>query len=74
MAEIIEVSLSIPAHEYLALYAGTAKNVHARSIDGRTVLFPARILQPFVTHSGISGHFKITFDTNGRFQQIERVS
>lgn len=74
MMQTIEVSLNIPADEYLALYQGQVKNVYAKSIDGRSVMFPARILQPYVLHSGIQGRFRITFDVNGRYQTIDRVS
>jgi hypothetical protein len=69
----VVVSLSVSASEYLAWYQGAAQTVYATTVDGRSVRFPARILQPFVTSSGVSGTFAIEFDDNNRFQQIKRL-
>jgi len=63
----------IPAEEYQRLYAGAARDVSARTIDGRNIRFPANILRPFVTHSGIAGTFAIYFSDENRFVKIERV-
>lgn len=70
---VIYVPVVIGREEYLKVYQGTAKNVFARDLGGRSVSFPARILQPFVTHSGIDGLFAITFSAEGKFRRIERV-
>lgn len=69
----IYVQLNIPPEEFQLLYEGVAKSVNARSIDGRTVKFPANILRPFVTHSGIVGTFVIHFSDENRFQGIEKI-
>jgi len=74
MNRTIEVSLAIPADEYLAMYQGAVRDVVARAKDGRTVRFPARILQPYVTHQGIHGRFAIRFDDSNRFAGISRLS
>lgn len=70
----IEVSLAIPADEYVAMYRGSVRDVVARTGDGRTVRFPARILQPYVTHQGVYGRFAIHFDQSNRFAGISRLS
>lgn len=67
------VNLHIQPDEYQRLYAGNARDVSARSIDGRSIRFPANILRPFVTHTGISGTFAIYFSDENRFVKIERV-
>jgi len=67
------MQLRISSDEFQRLYEGTAKEVSARSIDGRRIRFPANILRPFVTHLGISGIFCIHFDDNNRFQRIEKI-
>ena len=67
------VDISISADEYLKLYEGVAKDVVTQATDGRVVRFPARILQPFVTRSGVSGRFAIHFNQQNRFMGIERV-
>ena len=68
------VGLNITADDYLAWYTGEAKYVHAKTTDGRTVQFPARILQRFVTPHGIKGVFVLFFDQSNRFTRIERYS
>lgn len=74
MGNMVYVPIVIGREEYLKVYQGTAKNVFARDLDGRSVSFPARILQPFVTHSGIEGLFAIQFSVAGKFVSIERVA
>lgn len=67
------VPLHITREEYLAWYQGSAKIVHAKTADGRTIQFPANILQPFVTHAGIKGTFAIYFDERNKFKAIKRL-
>ena len=74
MEQTIEVALAIPADEYVAMYQGSVRDVVARAQDGRTVRFPARILQPFVTHQGVYGRFVIRFDASNRFAGISRLT
>lgn len=69
----VVINLAILAEEYQRLYQGTARDVVARSIDGRRIRFPALILRPFVTHSGIHGRFQILFDGSNRFHSIEKI-
>ncbi len=69
----IVVSLFISAEEFQRLYQGSAKTVHALSVDGRNIRFPAAILRPFVLHNGVSGTFQINFDEQNRFQSIQRL-
>ncbi len=67
------MQLRISSDEFQRLYEGTAKEVSARSIDGRRVRFPANILRPFVTHVGIMGIFRIHFSDDNRFHHIEKI-
>jgi len=73
MREVI-ISLSISAHDYLAHYQGSVKEVVASSIDGRKIRFPSTILQPFVSHEGIHGRFVIHFDDKNKFQGIDKIA
>lgn len=73
MNSLIYVDISISQEEYLRWYQGSANLVHAQALDGRTVNFPANILQKFVTHSGIQGRFAIEFDGEKKFKSITRV-
>lgn len=67
------VDIYISADEYLKWYGGQATAVYTHSRDGRSVSFPAKILQKFVDHDGIKGSFVITFDEHSRFKKIERL-
>ncbi len=67
------VSLSIKADEYLKLYQGSARSVYAKTVEGKSIRFPANILQPFVTHDGVHGSFKIEFGETNKFKSISRV-
>lgn len=69
----IELKLNISTDQYQKNYQSIGAIVHTHSVDGRSVQFPANILQRFVTHAGVIGHFKIEFDDSGKFLQILRV-
>jgi len=69
----ISIDISISSDEWLKIYRGTAKTVSTISRDGRSIQFPANILQPFVTHFGISGSFEIYFDNQGKFSSIQKT-
>lgn len=71
---VIHVPITIGREEYLKVYQGSARNVFAHDVSGRSVSFPAKILQPFVTHSGIQGLFAIRFSEAGKFLSIERIA
>lgn len=66
--------LNVSPAEYQKWYGGAARNVHVTARDGRRVQFPAKILQPFVTHSGIKGTFAIYFDEQNRFKEVRRLA
>lgn len=68
------VSLSIDRSEYLKYYSGAASEVITRSLDGRTVRFPANILRPFVTHDGIHGRFVLRYNQQHKFVDIKKLS
>lgn len=67
------INISISSEEYLKYYKVPSASVSTQSYDGRSVKFPANILQPFVTHSGIQGVFAIEFSESGKFLSIERL-
>ena len=69
----LTVPLNIPADDYLRLYQGVAKDVRARSLEGKVVKFPAQILRPFVTHQGVCGTFAILFDDDNKFCGINKI-
>lgn len=66
------VNINISAGDILQYYKGMATTVSARALDGRNVQFPAKLLRPFMTYSGVCGRFIITYDTHGKFQDIRQ--
>lgn len=69
----IVVDLNISSEQYQRWYQGSAKTVTTQALDGRRVCFPANILQPYVTHSGIKGRFVISFDLKGKLLAIDKI-
>lgn len=67
------LKLDIPADEFLRLYSGSARDVIAVAESGESVRFPGNILRGHVLHDGVRGRFRITFDSKGKFQSIERL-
>jgi hypothetical protein len=72
--QTVTVRLKISPERFQAYYQGVVEYVVARSIDGRVVQFPARVLRPFISYQGIQGTFEITFDASMKFHSICRAT
>jgi hypothetical protein len=68
-----EFGLTKSAHEYLRYYRGSINKVIATCADGKTVQFPAGLLTPFVTTTGIRGRFVLTCDDDGKGAELNRI-
>jgi hypothetical protein len=68
------VDIKITAEEYLKSYQAANAVVTTHSRCGRSVQFPANILQPYVSHSGIQGSFQIEFDQSGKFKAVKKIA
>ena len=68
----IEFALNLSREQFMRYYRGSADAVVARSPDGRTVRFPARLLRPFVSHDGVQGRFRLRFQGH-RLLDLNRV-
>lgn len=66
--------LALPTECFLAVYRGQANRVQVLSRDGRKVSLPARHLQPFLTHEGIYGCFRLDFSASGELLELVRLS
>ncbi|WP_163649445.1 DUF2835 domain-containing protein [Modicisalibacter sp. 'Wilcox'] len=66
----VDIFLELSAQACLAHYRGAAQVVHARSVDGRRVAFPARALRHIVTRDGVHGRYRLFFTPEGRFQSL----
>ncbi|MFM6993183.1 MAG: DUF2835 family protein [Rhodoferax sp.] len=67
-----EFHLHIATTEYLQYYKGQVRSVVARCHDGRTVQFPAGLLTPFVSSSGVHGNFVLTCGADGKGADLRR--
>jgi len=67
------IDIRVSTEEYLKYYKTPSASVSTRSRDGRSVKFPANILQPFITHDGIEGSFIIEFSEEGKFISVARL-
>ena len=72
MVEVV-VDLQLSRDKYLQLYKSYARSVQTIGRDGRSIRFPASILQPFVDHEGVRGTFLICFDDDNKFKKINRL-
>ncbi|RTR04419.1 DUF2835 family protein [Halomonas nitroreducens] len=69
----IDVIIELSPEACLAHYEGRVGMVRTRSLDGRTVLFPAEALRRVVTRDGVHGVYRLTFSPEGRFEDIGRM-
>ncbi len=67
-------SLQLSSNEMARYYQGTARDISVRADNGQQLRFAARHLRPFLTTSGIQGHFLLTTDKNNQFHSITKLS
>jgi len=72
MAKVV-LSVALSAFKYEAMYAGSAKNLVASSLDGRKVQLPLVAFQRFVTHQGINGVFEVEFDDTNKLIGVTQL-
>lgn len=70
----IDVIIDLSMAQCHAHYAGTVDHIYARSVDGRRVMLPAQALRRVVTRDGVHGIYRLTYDANGRFESLQRLS
>lgn len=66
--------LNLTSEQCLAYYQGAARNVVARCADGQHVQFPASLLRPFMTPTGIHGDFVLSCDDAHKGASLQRAS
>jgi hypothetical protein len=69
-----EFQLEITPDEYLDYYRGVLRHVIVESSCGKTVQFPASLLQRFLTPEGIRGNFVLTCDAEFKNPSLQRVN
>ncbi|TDB01953.1 DUF2835 family protein [Halomonas marinisediminis] len=66
----LDFPLKLSRNQCLAYYRGSARQVHARSLDGQRVAFPASALSRIMTRTGVHGIYRLTFDDGGHFLSL----
>ncbi|REC94813.1 uncharacterized protein DUF2835 [Kushneria indalinina DSM 14324] len=69
----IDIALNISAEQCRAHYAGAADSIRTRTLDGRSVVLPSRVLHHIIGRDGVRGTYRVTFDDNGRFVSIRAL-
>lgn len=69
---VFSVFIDIPADKFLHYYAGTVRQIVAKTDEGTVIQFPASILQKFVTHYGVRGYFSIRLGSDNQLISIEK--
>lgn len=68
-----EFQLDVAPEQYLDYYRGVARHVIVRCTSGRTVQFPASLLQRILTPGGIHGRFALTCDEQRKCTGLQRL-
>jgi Protein of unknown function (DUF2835) len=69
-----EFQLLITPEDYLEYYRGTIRHVIVQCANGKTVQFPASLLQRFITPEGIHGAFVLTCDEHHKCVSLQRLA
>jgi hypothetical protein len=64
------IRLDITADQYLGYYRGAIRHVLARCVDGRSIQFPASLLQRVVALDGIHGDFVLVCDSDNKCLEL----
>jgi hypothetical protein len=65
--------LNLSYDQYYMVYQGVAHHVSVVADDGRTVSFPARKIQTFLTKQGINGYFEMEITAENKFVSIKKL-
>ncbi|MFK5893407.1 MAG: DUF2835 family protein [Pseudomonadota bacterium] len=69
----VRFSINITLQRYLDILYSPVRQVIVQSHNGKKIQFAARYLKPFVTQSGINGHFRIVYSAENKFVRMEKV-
>ena len=69
-----QFELRISPEQFLDYYRGAVRHVVVRSTSGKTVQFPASLLQRFVGSEGIHGTFVLRCDGSGKCIELQRMN
>ncbi len=55
-------------------YQGLYTSIKVMSDVGKTVMFPAHHIRPFMTNNGVNGFFALYLDNNNKFIKLEKLN
>jgi hypothetical protein len=70
---MVYLRLALSADDLLRHYRGQAREVLARTHDGRTIRFPSSALREVVTDEGVYGDFALHFDEDHKLLGLRPV-
>lgn len=70
----VRFQLSLSTEKYMAYYKGQASSIQVRSLENKTIRFPASAIRPFLMHDGIHGVFEIHFDEHNKLKEIIKLN
>lgn len=69
----VDIKLDLSAEQCRAHYAGAVDSIRTRTLDGRSVMLPSRVLHHIIKPDGVHGIYRVTFDDGGRFLSIRAL-
>lgn len=73
IAHALRFHLSLSSEKYLKYYQGQANSIQVRSLDNKSIRFPASAIRQFLMHDGIYGVFEIRFDKNNKLIEVVKI-
>ena len=73
IAHSLRFQLSLSSEKYLRYYQGHASSIQVRSLDNKSIRFPAGAIRQFLMHDGIHGMFEIRFDKNNKLIEVVKI-
>ncbi|MCP4748588.1 MAG: DUF2835 domain-containing protein [Desulfobacteraceae bacterium] len=67
------IDINLPTDEVLKYYQGIATRVKGYGHTGEYMDLPINIFLNYISHDGIFGTFKITYNDAGKFQSIKKI-
>ncbi|MCG9755560.1 DUF2835 domain-containing protein [Shewanella insulae] len=64
--------MQVSYQDFLNYYQGSIDKIEVIDCSGKTLWIHARHFRPFLTTSGIRGHFRLQLDDNGKFVSLEQ--
>ena len=73
IAHVLRFQLSLSSEKYLRYYKGQASSIQVRTLDNKSIRFPASAIRQFLMHDGIHGVFEIRFDKNNKLIEVVKI-